>query len=147
MNALTAIGSNLVYGYISSYILDFVMDDMSDRLMYIMGQLYLMPKEAQRRLIALDLSHKLTTIKTILKDIKGEKYLEPQAEAIAELIHKIFGFIKTIDIKMRRHKEKLLWKWRDPGISTDLDDIELHTSILMDRFSFLRDTMSMRIIP
>jgi hypothetical protein len=140
MNALTAIGSNLVYGYISTYILDFVMDDMSDRMTFIMGQLYLMPKDAQRRLIALDLSHKLVMIKSVLQTLKTD----PQGEAISEIIHRISGILKSIDTKMMRHKEKMLWRWRDPGIGTDLEDIELHTQILMNRFNMLKDSIEMR---
>ena len=140
MNAISAIGSNLVYGYLSTYILDFVMDDMSDRMTFIMGQLYLMPKDAQKRLIALDLSHKLAMIKSVLQTLKSD----PQSEPISEIIHRISGILKCIDTKMMRHKEKLLWRWRDPGISADLEDIELQTQILMNRFGMLKDSIELR---
>lgn len=144
MNAVMAIGSNLVYGYISAYILDFVMDDMTQRMTYIMGRIYMMPRDAQRRIIALDLSHKLITIKSILKTTLDNKELLEQSEAISELIHKISGFISSIDAKMTHHSTKYLWRWRDPGISVDIADIELYTGILMERFNILKTSIELR---
>jgi hypothetical protein len=120
------------------------MDDMTQRMTCIMGRIYMMPRDAQRRIIALDLSHKLITIKSILKTTLDNKELLEQSEAIAELIHKISGFISSIDAKMKQHSDKFLWRWRDPGISADIADIELYTGILMERFDILKTSIELR---
>jgi hypothetical protein len=150
MNALLSIGSNLFYGYISAKVLDFILDDIGDRMTSFMGHLYVISKDAHQQIYELDLEHRIKIIRGIINAIEDkEKYnsdnlIFTQLEYIMDTIKTIQILIQSINDKTKGHKNKYLWRWRSIGIDREIDELKTNSRILQQRYDIFINTINIK---
>jgi hypothetical protein len=150
MNAIISIGSNLFYGFISTKILDFILDDIGDRMTSFMGHLYVISIDAHQQIFELDLEHRIKIIRGLInlivnKEVYNSDYLIfTQLEYIMDMIKNIQLLIQSINDKTINHKNKYLWRWRSIGIDKEIDELKINSRILQQRYDIFINTINVK---
>jgi hypothetical protein len=142
----TSIGANVVSTLIGRQIMTHAISDASGSIYNSIGDIFYYSNSIDKFLTELDIENRIKNMQLIItkfEDIKEDDSINQCLEGIHDMIIRIREDLKQINIKIEKHKNKYINKWRSLNIKDQMYNLKIHSLLLDKRYDFLVKTVNL----